>query len=648
MATPNTKPPSLPPTLVRLLLVIGLLLILPHIGNLKPIFIAAGLILLTWRASTLKFPRLLPNKWVLAPLSIGLGLLVLKSFGMSLGPDASSSLLIILLGLKLLECKTPRDVQAVIYLCFFLLITPFLFDQRIEIAIYALGIFFMLLFALTINNTQANTLKNSPLIRLSGTVLLQAIPLMLIFFIFFPRMIGPLWAMPDESSAISGVGDTINPGAISNLALSDETAFRVRFNSKPPEQKNLYWRGPVFWDTDGRTWKHGLSSSAAKTQETAGILQYQYTLMMEPHQQLWLYGLDTPISAPKGARLTSDKQLLLKKKLSRNISFDITSSPHLNNTALSKNDKERALAIPANTDLRVIDLAKRWQESSGSPRDIVNKALQFYNSEFYYTLRPPSLGKNPVAEFLFETKRGFCGHFATSFATLMRAANIPAKLVAGYQGGVYNKIGDFYNIRQADAHVWVEVWDGNSWIRVDPTAAIAPNRIEHSVNASLQQINGNINFLITPPDGLKKWVRQLTWAMHSIDYYWQSAVLAYGPEKQLEFLSNVGITKWGDMVIWLASLSGLILLVSASFLLYIQRQRHDPLQKSYLSLCKKLSKKTGERQQHETTSDYFEHVIQQRPDLSNELSTLRTQYLNARYGNADAANFIASAKKIKI
>lgn len=177
MATPNTKLPILPPTLVQFLLVIGLLLVLPHIGNLKPTFIAAGLILLTWRASTLKFPRLMPNKWILTPLSIGLALLVLKSFGMSLGRDASSSLLIILLGLKLLECKTPRDVQAVIYLCFFLLITPFLFDQHIEIAIYALGIFFMLLFALIINNTQVSTLKNGSLVRLSAGVLLQAIRL---------------------------------------------------------------------------------------------------------------------------------------------------------------------------------------------------------------------------------------------------------------------------------------------------------------------------------------------------------------------------------------------------------------------------------------------------------------------------------------
>ncbi|PCI23228.1 MAG: transglutaminase [Piscirickettsiaceae bacterium] len=645
------QPRNIQASLVKLLLVICALLIMPHINNLQPMFIAVAFGLLAWRSLVLWRPKAMPHKYLLLPISVALALLVLKTFGMSLGRDASSSLLIILMGLKLLESRTSRDIQAVIYMCFFVLITPFLFDQRIEIAAYALIVFFMLLFALVINNTPGVSLKNTPLLRLSGMVLLQAIPLMLVFFILFPRMIGPLWAMPDDHSAVSGLTDSINPGQISNLALSDKIAFRVRFKGPAPKQKDLYWRGPVFWETDGKAWtltpprKDSFNRAKPIPFNTA---DYQYTLMMEPHQQFWLYALDLPSAAPKNTRLTHDHQLILRQKLSRNLSFDLTSSTQARLKNLSEQDKIRALALPTNTDPRVYTLAKQWLADSTSDTMVINKALQFYNDSFYYTLRPPSLGKNPVAEFLFESKRGFCGHFATSFATLMRAADIPSRLVGGYQGGIYNKLGNFYTVRQADAHVWVEVWLGKvGWVRVDPTAAIAPNRIEHSIDLSQQRFNSPIQFLLTPPEGINKWLQELSWVVHSINYYWQNAVLAYGPEKQLDFLSNFGIGDWGDMVIWLASLSGLILLVSMGILFYIQRQRHDPVQKAYLSLCKKLSKKVGERQQHETASDYFELVIQQYPALSNELLTLRTQYLNTRYGHTEAIDFIASAKKLK-
>ena len=652
MSKHKQRPRSLQPIIIKLLIIIGVLLIIPHIGELPTSFIAIGFSLLGWRALTLWFPSTLPNKWVLLPFSMGLAFFVLKTFGMSLGRDASSSLLIVLMGLKLLESRSARDVQAVIYMSFFILITPFLFEQRIEVALYALCVFFLLLFSLVINNTHCSTLKSPVLLRLSGLVLLQAIPLMLIFFLLFPRMVGPLWTMPDEQSAVSGISDSINPGTVSNLALSDETAFRVRFNGVVPEQKDLYWRGPVFWETDGKSWT--LTPPKRDTFERATPVTDQatdihYTLMMEPHHQFWLYALDIPATAPKKTRLTHDHQLILTNKLSRNISFDIRSTTQKSLTELSNKDLSRALKIPNNTDPRVIALANKWAKTSKNKNEIVKRALQFYNDEFYYTLKPPSLGKNPVAEFLFESKRGFCGHFATSFATLMRVAGIPTRLVGGYQGGVYNKVGDFYNVRQADAHVWAEVWlREKGWVRVDPTAAIAPNRIEHSINPSLQRINNDINFLLTPPEGFQKWAQQLKWAINSFDYYWQDAVLAYGPEKQLDFLSKFGILDWGDMVKWLAILSGLTLLVSLSVVLLLQKNTHDPAQKAYLTLCKKLAKKAGARLPHETSTDYFNRAIQHYPQKAEHIRALQTLYLNTRYGKSAEQIFIQNVRGFKI
>lgn len=652
MSTLNHATMPLNPNLIKLLVVIGVLLIVPHTAELPISFIAIGFSLLAWRALTLWAPKTLPNKWLLLPLSIGLGFFVLKTYGMSLGRDASSSLLVLLMGLKLLESRTPRDAQVVIYMSFFVLITPFLFEQQLEVAIYALFIFYLLLFALVVNSTRNTSLKSPPLLRLSGLVLLQAIPLMLVFFLLFPRMIGPLWAMPDTQSAVSGISDSINPGTVSNLALSKETAFRVRFNGSLPKQKSLYWRGPVFWETDGQSWtltppkKDSFDRANPIPSQRSDI---QYTLMMEPHHQFWLYALDIPAAAPTNTRLTHDHQLILNKKLTRNISFDIRSTTQKNITELSDTDLSRALKIPDNTDPRVIALAKKWVTTSTNKSDTVKSALQFYNDEFYYTLKPPSLGKNPVAEFLFESKRGFCGHFATSFATLMRAAGIPSRLVAGYQGGVYNKVGGFYNVRQADAHVWVEVWLADKgWVRVDPTAAIAPNRIEHSIDPSLQRINSNINFLLTPPEGLQKWAQQLKWAINSLDYYWQNSVLAYGPEKQLDFLSKFGILDWGDMVKWLASLTGLTLLFSLSIVLLLQKETHDPVQKAYLALCKKLAKKTGARLPHETTTDYFNRTIQLYPQKAEHLRTLQTLYLNTRYGKGSPQVFIQNVRRFKL
>ena len=640
------------PALMKLLLFIGALLILPHSQNLNPLFIATAFALLAWRALTLWLPNTLPHKFILLPISIGLAFLVLKTFGMSLGRDASSSLLIILMGLKLLESRTTRDIQALIYMYFFVLITPFLFDQRIELAIYALIIFFLLLFSLVINNTRGFTLKNIPLLRLSGLVLLQAIPLMLLFFLLFPRMIGPLWALPDDHTAVSGLTDTINPGQISNLALSDKTAFRVRFDGAAPPQKDLYWRGPVFWETDGQAWK--LTPPRRKSFEQAQVIppsssDFQYTLMMEPHQQFWLYALDIPNQAPKKTRLTHDYQLILSTKLSRNLSFKIRSSTQTKIKQLSNSDRARGLKLPITTDPRVLSLAKQWRLSSSNSNQIVNKALQFYNAEFYYTLKPPSLGKDPIAEFLFDTKRGFCGHFSTSFATLMRAAGIPARLVGGYQGGLYNKVGDFYNIRQADAHVWVEVWlENDGWTRVDPTAAIAPNRIENSIDVSQNSNNGDIRFLITTPDGLGKWIQELNWIMHSVDYYWQNAVLAYGPEKQLDFLSSFGIIDWGDMVIWLSVLSGILLLITMGTLFFLHANKVDPVQRAYLKLCKKLAKKAGRRKPHQSASSYIEEASKHFTNNSSDLKRVGQLYLKSRYAKAEKNVFINAIRQLKL
>lgn len=475
---------------------------------------------------------------------------------------------------------------------------------------------------------------------------------MLISFLLFPRMIGPLWDLPkDASNAFSGISDTINLGLISNLALSKETAFRARFDEQSPPQNQLYWRGPVFWNTDGRQWQLSRSKTIATLPAlNSATTPYSYSIVMDPHNQFWLYGLDAPIAPDKNVRLTEDRQLINNVKVTRNRSFNFISSTAGIAAPLSDADRKRALALPDATDSRVYTLADSWRNKGANPLDTINNGLAYFNNEqFYYTLTPPTLGDDPVAEFLFNTQRGFCGHYATSFAVVRRAAGIPARLIGGYQGGVYNQMGGFWEILQADAHVWVEAWvDGKGWLRVDPTAAISPNRIERAINLNNPIAGDEITFLLDSPEGFNKWKQQLTSVLQTIDYYWESGVLAYGPEVQGDFLANVGIEGWEDMIRWHAVLSGVFILLGALYLYRPSGQPKDRVQVRYLALCKPLAKKAGPRKLNETASDYLQRAIQHYPTNMDELEGIKALYLETRYGQKPGELFFASLKKLKL
>ena len=646
MQTVNLNPSS-----HQLLLFICSLLILPHIGTLQTLFIVIGFCLLGWSFLTLYFKQLSPSKWLLLPLSLGLAFLVFKFHGMSLGREASSSFLLVLMGLKLLECRQKRDVTAVIFLCFFVLITPFLFEQTIPLTIYSFLIFFLLLTMMVVNSSQEKSLKTTYIYRFSAIILLMSIPLMLIGFILFPRMIGPLWAMPsDSNTAVSGISNSINPGNISKLVLSKQQAFSVQFNGQSPAYAQLYWRGPVFWNTDGRQWT---LSPPKKLINTANLppatATYSYQLMMQPTQQHWVYSLDTPRSAPSSLILSQDYQLISPKKISRTQAFKITSSLNpVTEPLLSPEARQRALALPATTDDRIFKLAKQWQHNNPSSIDVISQGLSYFNQQnFYYTLTPPSLGQDPVSEFLFDTRKGFCGHYATSFAVVLRATGIPSRLVAGYLGGRYNEVGGFWDIRQSDAHVWVEAWvDNIGWMRVDPTASIAPERIQFSLDND-QQLGDEIKFLMDSPTGVSLWLRQLESLALTIDYYWQSGVLAYGPEVQNQFLSIVGINGWEDMMLTLSILAALILVSVTLYIYRTSRLKLDPCQRVYLRFCRRLKRHFFEKHPGETSKHYFERIIEVDPTLSKPLSAVRQSYLNCRYAKADIQPLITAIKAFK-
>ena len=375
--------------------------------------------------------------------------------------------------MKIIEIKQVRDYYIANFIGLFLIMTNFFYAQSILTAAYMLLVVIVISSSLISLNDRDNVLKTSRRLYLSGSMLMQSLPLMIVIFILFPRVSGPLWGLPkDAHSGLSGISDEMSPGTISRLTLSDEIAFRVEFDGQVPENSALYWRGPVLWHTDGVKWVGKKSHQVSTTLTTKGK-PVTYTVTLEATDKKWLYGLEIPVSAPENSYLSDDLQLKTKTPVRSRIQYKLTSFTEYSIGANSHVELIQALQLPQGRHKMAIALGSSWRESGLDDIEIVNRALQMFNQEkFYYTLAPPLLPYDTVDQFLFETRQGFCEHYASSFVILMRAAGIPARVVTGYQGGAINPVGNYLVVRQRDAHAWTEVWlEKSGWSRIDPPIA---------------------------------------------------------------------------------------------------------------------------------------------------------------------------------
>ena len=406
------------------------------------------------------------------------------------GVAAGSALLSLVAGLKLLETQSRRDLYVIALIIYFLSLAALLRSESFWLLAYLLGVSWLTtatLLRLT-HSTQPSGWRRSA--RYAGRISAQALPLALVLWLFFPRFDGPLWRMPsDGRGAETGLSDTMSPGDITDLALSDDVAFRVHFNGLPPPAAERYWRGPVLHDFDGRTWRR----SYAPRLTSAGLLPtgpgYRYVVSLEPHQHNWIFALDWPDGWNlSDAYLNSDYMLVRPALLSRPLDVSVSSHTHVQSAEpLSEAMRRRDIRLPAGRNPRTLQLALDLHRAHPNDLDYVAAVLDLFRRQpFFYTLEPPPLGLNSVDEFLFDTRRGFCGHYASAFAALMRAAGIPARVVTGYYGGTFNRFADYWIVSQSDAHAWDEVWiEGRGWMRVDPTSAIAPTRVQAGLAGSL-------------------------------------------------------------------------------------------------------------------------------------------------------------------
>jgi len=622
------------PLLYGLLLSL-VLVIAPHTAHLPPWLTVLSTAILAWRYMMARNRIALPRKWLLFTLAIAAVLGVLLQYKTLFGREAGVALLTLMVTLKLLETKNERDVWLIVFLGYFLLLTHFLYSQSLLIAAYLLlvaWLFTTLLIAFSQPRAQLPWLAQ---FKLSAKMLLQAVPVMLVLFLLFPRISGPLWSLPNDATAgQTGLSDSMSPGMISQLAQSDSVAFRVAYASSIPPAAQRYFRVLVMDRFDGYTWR------TSRTQPLIGTLQGQgtpirYTLTLEAHNKPWLPVMDfpDPASLPSGSQLNTDFSVTQKENVQQRKRYSATAYTSLGNTLDSDaEDLPRAQSLPAHSNPRARAFASQLRASSRDDQDFIQKILaKFHNDTYVYTLRPPRLGAHSVDEFLFDTKRGFCEHYASSFTFLMRAAGIPARVVTGYQGGEFNKLGNYLIVRQADAHAWAEVWsDARGWVRVDPTAAVAPNRVEQGIANALPLGEALPQFLQNP----SPWMKQLKFSWDAFNNDWNQWVLGYDQERQVSFFARLGfgILSWQDLVLYLMIGLGSVFSVLALFTLRRRSLVRDQVVRAYAKYCDRLGQAGIVRADAEGPLDFAVRAKMLRPDLAPQIEAITQRYIALRYG----------------
>ena len=639
------------PLIYGLLLSI-LMVIAPHADHL-PLWVSTlCTALLLWRTYLTYSGNPLPKRWLLMSITIASVGGIAINFHTLFGREVGVTLLMLLSTLKLMELRAMRDAMALIYLACFVIITNFFYSQSIPTALYMLATLFVIV--TTWVHLQAQRIALEPRLRIAAILLLQAIPLTLILFILFPRVQGPLWGMPQDAFASSGLDDKMAPGSLSRLSLSDAVAFRVTYVNKIPRRDQMYWRGPVLWEFDGRTWTPGktMSTTAPKFTELGQEIDYSVTL--EPHNKPWLFALDVPNRISLPATLTYDFQIRNKEPINARLRYAARSNlVYRANTQEEVRQIQRALRLPKQLNPRTKQLAAEWRKQieanpppqpspggrggnrslAGIDESLVRAALSYFNQQgFQYTLEPPLLGINGIDDFLFGTRQGFCEHYASAFVVLMRAANIPARVVTGYQGGEFNDVGNYYIVRQSDAHAWAEVWlEGQGWVRIDPTAAIAPERVQRSLSAALQN-NSALPYMARNPP---QWLNNLRLNWDTFANQWNQWVLGYNSERQFAFMTRLGMESitWQKMAMSMATGVGLLVALFALFMLrHLIARRQDKVQAAWLKLCRKLAKAGLPRAAHEGAQDYAARVAAARPELAIVIHDLAARYSALRYG----------------
>ncbi|HET8696362.1 MAG TPA: DUF3488 and transglutaminase-like domain-containing protein [Gammaproteobacteria bacterium] len=563
------------------------------------------------------------------------------------GIEAGSALLVVMMGLKFLESRNHRDQLVLIMLSYFLMFASMLTERSPLTIMYGVLLVWLTTVALLHLGRTGRAVNGRATAKLAGRLLLQSMPIMVLLFLLFPRLPGPLWAVQTEGAdGTTGLSDEMSPGAISNLKLSDAIAFRVQFDGRVPADRDLYWRGPVLSAFNGRTWRMtgGLRRVTPQlTVDYAGEA-IDYRVMLEPNSHGWAFGLDMPQSwsGPRHLSMNGDYQLGLSfagPALTR-YDYRATSYPRYFAREPLSGAQWRALTrLPPGSSPRTRALVTEWLASDPSPRQIVDRAMDYLRSQpFYYTLTPRALHDEPVDEFLFDTREGFCEHYASAFAVMMRAAGLPARVVTGYQGGERNRLSDYYIVRQSDAHAWTEVWlEGDGWVRVDPVTAVSPARVSQAAwrtSSFGERAQAGANVAVRIP-----WLSDARLLLDAGYFYWNSWVMGYGPEMQHALLDRFGLGRLpGGRASTLMLLVVAVTVAASTALsvylawLYRRKPGPDPAARQFTAFVRRLARlRVPPCGPTESPRKYAARAQRSVPHAAADIDAIVDLYLRARY-----------------
>jgi transglutaminase-like putative cysteine protease len=597
----------------------------------------------SWRAAARVWPLPLPNRIVRVILAIAAFALVLSQYRTINGLNAGSALLVVMISLKFLESRTQRDQLVLMLISYFLVFAGLLYQDSTASGAYLFAFVWITTIGLLQLSRRGDLMRNLPTAKMAGRLLLQATPVMLVLFLLFPRLPGPLWTIPGGGTdATTGLSESMSPGDITQLGLSDAIAFRVSFLTPPPPASELYWRGPVLAHFNGRTWtrREGMWGNARNTLEFQGQ-PIRYRVMQDSDPRGWVFALEMPESwsAPRRQNIVmqSDYQLrgFFREGFSARFDYEITSyTQFAAREALSGAQRDLYLDVPEELNPRTTELMAGIAAASRGPRDIIDRTLDVFRSDqYFYTLTPPPLGEHSIDDFVFETKEGFCEHYASAFAIMMRLAGIPARVVTGYQGGELNNVGNYYVVRQSNAHAWTEVWlEDRGWVRVDPLAAVAPERI------SLGFSQGALNRGLATSSAFERMgvLRQIALAWDAVNTYWDNWVVGYGPALQRALMDALGLGRlvWAQMLS-LAILAALVVLGALSVALAWSsraRKRVDPAARQFDRFARRATRgKLAARGSAEGPVAFGRRVADALPHQSRTIEQIVEAYLNARY-----------------
>ncbi len=646
---------TLVPVQIRALGVLLLAAQLPQAPHL-PIWVAVvGVMLVLLRLYLLRSDRLRPHA---PPARIPSGALILfaiaaaaalhASFGYLVGRDPSVAFLYILVAIKFLETRTPRDGTLLVCLACFLLITPFFYSQSALAAVAVLPAVVLVGVTLEVlsahRTADARAFEWRQAVRRSGVMMLQGMPVAALLFVLFPRLAGPLWGLPSDLGAQTGLSDSMAPGQISELSLSDKVAFRVDFERAIPPHSQRYWRGPVFSRFDGRVWSAGWLGTRGELIPSA-TPAIAYTVTLEPTHRPSLFALDLPAALPSLASgsagihgdatiLTRDQQLLLSTPVAQSLRYAQVSVLRSSYPESGSADARASLGLGSGNP-RTLAFAERLRAEVPDDSNYIRAVLEWFNhEEFVYTLSPPLLERDPVDMFLFDTRRGFCEHYASAFVLMLRAAGIPARVVTGYQGGEVNPRGGYMIVRQSDAHAWAEALVAGHWQRFDPTAAVAPSRIELGLGGALPA-GEPVPFLARLE---VSWIKGVQLAWDAFNHDWRRNIVGFNYDRQRSLWRDWRLDQFAP---WqtVTLVAGVIFAWGSMVVAWLmwRRRRQERALVLWNDLCRRLSRAGLPRQPHEGPLAFAQRAAARWPQFAIAFAAIGESFAELRYGKPSAA-----------